>query len=114
MSAPKEVLRKFFPHLAEELEEKAGKVTINSIRSDVEGGEAASTNLSGYDPDIIDFIRRCDNEEEAEEIISFMEKRGEITRGYADSLRNQLRESGVRSFGSKKEADYYFKRWGQG
>lgn len=114
MGVSKEALRKLFPHLAEELGENDVKVTINSVRSDTEVGEAAHTDLSGYEPDVIDFIRRCDSQEEAEEIISFMERRGEIAKEYADRLRKQLRESGVRSFGSKKGADYYLKRWGRG
>jgi len=58
-------------------------------------------------PDVIDFIRRCDNEEQAVEIIDFMEKRKEINSTYAQRLKRQLREKGVRSFGSKKKDDYY-------
>jgi hypothetical protein len=60
-------------------------------------------------PDVIDFIRRCDDEQQAKEIINYMEKREEINREYAQKLRKQLNEKGVRSFGSKKENDYYLK-----
>jgi hypothetical protein len=60
-------------------------------------------------PDVIDFIRRCDTEEQAEEIIGYMEKRGEIEKQYARKLREQLKDKGVRSFGPKKEEDYYLK-----
>ncbi len=42
-------------------------------------------------------------------IISYMEKRGEIETQYATKLRRQLKERGVRSFGPKKEHDYYLK-----
>jgi hypothetical protein len=60
-------------------------------------------------PDVIDFIRRCDTEEQAEEIIAYMEKRGEIEKQYAERLRKQLKDKGVRSFGPKKEENYYLK-----
>jgi hypothetical protein len=39
-----------------------------------------------------------------------MEKRGEINCEYAQKLRKQLNEKGIRSFGSKKEDEYYLKR----
>jgi hypothetical protein len=58
-------------------------------------------------PDVVDFIRRCDNEKQALEIVDFMLNRGEISDEYAGRLRKQLRSKGVRSFGSKKEDDYY-------
>ena len=48
-------------------------------------------------------------EEQAEEIIAYLEKRGEVERPYAEKLRKQLKEKGVRSFGPKKEKDYYLK-----
>jgi len=35
-----------------------------------------------------------------------MEKRGEISKEYAQKLRAQLKRKGVRSFGPKKEEDY--------
>ena len=110
MEMSKERLKKMFPHLAGEMEAKEHKVAITSVRSDFQTGEKASSKrFAGYMPDVIDFIRRCDNAQEAEEIIQYLEKRGEISRQYAKRLRKQLREKGVRSFGSKKEEDYYLK-----
>jgi hypothetical protein len=38
-----------------------------------------------------------------------MEKKGEIDAQFAKELRKQLEEKGVRSFGLKKEHDYYLK-----
>jgi hypothetical protein len=58
-------------------------------------------------PDVIDFIRRCDNEKQAVEIINYLERRNEIGSAYAKKLKKQLEEKGVRSFGSKKQEDYY-------
>jgi hypothetical protein len=41
-----------------------------------------------------------------------LEERHEITRENAQELRKQLQQKGVRSFGPKKEEDYYFKQSG--
>ncbi len=102
-----------FPHLAQELEGGDCKLTITSMRSDFQTGEKASSRkFANYTPDIIDFLRRCDTEPQAEEIICYMEERGEIGRDYARELKKQLKEQGVRSFGSKKEDDYYLKQEG--
>jgi hypothetical protein len=109
MDIDKEQFKKMFPNLAREMENSEHKMQINSFRSDTKAGEkAVSKRFVHYEPDVIDFLRRCDTEEQAEEIIAFMEKRGEITKEYANNLRKQLKKSGVRSFGPKKEEGYYF------
>jgi len=106
----KEAFKKMFPNLAKELGFSENKIAINSVRSETQTGEkAASKRFVRYVPDIIDFIRRCDTEKQAEEIIAYMEKRGEIQKPYANKLMKQLKEKGVRSFGSKKEENYYLK-----
>jgi hypothetical protein len=111
MGFDKETMRKMFPNLAREVDFDDNRVGINSVRTDPPSGENASSGrFSRYSPDVIDFIRRCDTIEQAEEIIVYMEERGEIEERYADKLRTQLRTDGVRSFGSKKEHDYYIKR----
>lgn len=113
MGIDKERFRKMFPHLAQEMEGKEHGITITSVRLDLPTGEKASSKkFANYMPDVIDFIRRCDNEQQAEEIISYLEERREIGNDYAKRLRKQLKEKGVRSFGSKKEDDYYLKQEG--
>ena len=113
MDIEKKRFRRMFPHLAEELESGDCGTKINSVRSDPTTGEkAVSKRFIGYTPDVIDFLRRCDEEKQAEEIIRYLEKRGEISLEYARKLRKQLKEKGVRSFGSKKESDYYLKQGG--
>ena len=110
MEFDEEAFKKKFPNLAKELESDENKVSVNSVRTDVQTGEdAASERFVHYMPDVIDFIRRCDTEEQADEIIAYMEKRGEIEKHYAEKLRKQLKDQGVRSFGSKKEENYYLK-----
>lgn len=109
----KKSLKKMFPNLAEELEFGDSKVAINSVRTDSEAAEnAASEKFRHYNPSVVDFIRRCDTEEQAEEIIAYLEERGELTKEYAEKLKVQLKKKGVRSFGPKKEENYYFKRGG--
>jgi len=108
MEIDRKRFKSMFPRLSEEMENKQNRFAISSIRSDVRTGEhAASKRFDGYVPDVIDFIRRCDNEKQAEEIIDFLEKRQEINNTFARRLKKQLREKGVRSFGPKKQDDYY-------
>ncbi len=113
MEFDKENFKRLFPNLAREMESGENKVSMSSVRTDTRSGERAiSSNFVHYDPDIIDFLRRCDTAEQAEEIIAYMERRGEITKEYAVKLRRQLKEKGVRSFGPKKEENYYLRRAG--
>jgi hypothetical protein len=110
MEIDKKVFKKMFPNLAKEMEENQQRIRISSVRSDASAAEKASSQrFANYMPDVVDFIRRCDNEQQAEEIISYLERRKEITPDYAKRLRKQLKEKGVRSFGPKKEDDYYLK-----
>jgi hypothetical protein len=109
----KKSFKKMFPNLSEELEGGESKVKIDSVRTDSDTAEKSlSDKFRNYNPTVVDFIRRCDTEAQAETIIAYLEKRGELTKEYAGKLRKQLRKKGVRSFGSKKEENYYFKQGG--
>jgi hypothetical protein len=113
MNIKKERFQKMFPNLTKEIESGNCKTNISSVRSDVNiGEEAVARKFVGYTPDVIDFLRRCDKEEQAEDIICYLAKRGEISFEYATKLRKQLKTKGLRSFGSKKEDDYYLKQDG--
>ncbi len=102
-----------FPNLSNELEGKESKVTIDTSRTDVgEAAKSVSDKFSNYYPNIVDFLRRCDTKAQAMTIIDYLEKRGELTEGKAAEFRTQLRKEGVRSFGSRKEENYYFKQGG--
>jgi hypothetical protein len=107
----KETFKKMFPNLSQELGSGENRVSVNSVRTDNQAGERRVTRETfvHYVPDVIDFIRRCDTQEQAEQIIDYVEKRGEIDGLYAQKLKKQLKEKGVRSFGAKKEEDYYLK-----
>jgi hypothetical protein len=111
MDIEKKRFRKMFPNLAQELDNGNCGTKINSCCSDTPNGEqVVSKKFVNYSPDVIDFLRRCDKAEQAEEIIDYMEKMKEISCEYATKLREQLNKKGVRSFGSKKEDDYYLKQ----
>jgi hypothetical protein len=121
-------LKKIFPNLYKELEEGDCKVPINGVRKSaqqIEADEAESVSeeefceptvnndkLRHFNPSAVDFLRRCDTEAQASEIIDYLQKKGEITQEYADELRCQLKRDGVRCFGAKKEEYYYFKEGG--
>ncbi len=96
-----------FPHLADELVN--GKSVAN-IEADTLGPKRslnANRKWEGYDPDIIDFIRRCKTHEQATQIIEYMSNEGKISSEMAEKLRLQLEEGGVRSFGKLKEKGHY-------
>jgi hypothetical protein len=113
MAIDEKKFRKMFPHLTRELEAGDSRINITSVRSDLKTGEKASSRkFANYMPDVIDFLRRCDTVRQAEEIICYMEERREISRDYARRLKKQLKEKGVRSFGAKKQDDYYLKEDG--
>jgi hypothetical protein len=109
----KKSFKKMFPNLSEELEGEESKVSIDSVRTDSDkAGTSLSDTFRNYNPTAVDFIRRCDTEAQAETIITYLEKRGELTEEHAGKLRKQLKRKGVRSFGPKKEENYYFKQGG--
>lgn len=117
----KKSLKEMFPNLMKELDGEENKVKIDSVQDDAEPAEKETSSdnepvlpdkCRHYNPDVIDFLRRCDTEKQAEEIITYLQKRGELTEDHACKLRTQLKKEGVRSFGSKKEENYYFKQGG--
>jgi len=101
-----EEFRKRFPNLAREIFESGGNIKIEGMRSDIVEGEKAAGEER---PTIIDFLRRCDNDEQALEIINYFERKGEISKEYSARLRAQLVRDGVRSFGSKLERGWFLR-----
>jgi hypothetical protein len=124
MAIDKKSLKKMFPHLYDELEKGEVKVPINAVRKNAEAIENAECGeeeveptvlpdkFRHFNPSAVDFIRRCDTEVQAEEIIDYLQKKGEITKENAQELRCRLKRDGVRSFGPKKEEYYYFRESG--
>lgn len=107
-----EQLLERFPHLAKEMKSSTSDVLIDGVRWEETNRTQQSittdkSRFSGHSPDVVDFLRRCTTDEEAMQIIDFLEKRGEISTIHAKELRRQLQTQGVRSFGSKKSWGYY-------
>jgi hypothetical protein len=103
-----EWFKRLFPHLAKEMESGRSRVTM----ADVEGVQEQKVGCNerkwaGYIPDAVDFIRRCETGEQAEEIIDYLENRGEIPPERAAELRRQLEDEGLESFGRRKEEGFY-------
>lgn len=105
MEMDTEEFKRRFPNLAREILESGG-YRISSVRSSVEEGEKAAKEER---PSVIDFLRRCDTDEQALEIINYFEEKGEISEEYAARLRAQLVKEGVRSFGSKLERGWFLR-----
>ena len=97
--------RKKYPHLAKEILDGEGLYIRMKIKVKYDPWR-------GFQPGVIDFIRRARNEKEALEVIDYMEKKGEISPKEAEALRKQLKERGLRSFGPRKYDGYYFKEAG--
>ncbi len=94
-----------FPHLHREIEGEG--VPMDGYVNDQEKAENELYDFSGYNPTVIDFLRRCETDDEALEIVNWMEDHGRITPDMARDLRITLTKKGVRAFGPKKEWGWY-------
>lgn len=99
----KQEFSKKFPNLAKELEGEE-KVSVGGTRTSL---KEAEKKRKRHDPTAIDFLRRCDTCDEGLEIIAYLKARGEIDEEYAVSLKAQLLQKGIESFGSKKKPGHY-------
>ena len=63
------------------------------------------------DPEVFDFLQRCETEIQALEIISYMEKQGEISSNEASEILQQLKSKGIRSFGPLKTNGHYERKY---
>jgi hypothetical protein len=103
LELPEEELKKKFPHIIKEIEE-------SSYEEDK--GIKVKSDPTGYQPNVFDFLARCENNSQAIEIVDFLEKRGELLKAEADSLRKRINEKGVRSVAKKRSPGHYFREYG--
>ena len=106
----KKDVKRLFPHLADELESGVSRVDFDKINEPPPSTEPSykeDRKYADFQPSTVDFIRRCRNPKQAEEIIAFLEKKGDIKNKEADALRKQLRGQGLRSFGPHKGPGFY-------
>ena len=92
-------------------EEAAGVECEECTKEEFTSCTETPDKLRHFNPSAVDFIRRCDTEAQAEEIIAYLQKKGELTKEDAEQMRCQLKRDGVRSFGPKEEY-HYFKEGG--
>lgn len=113
MELDEKTFKKLFPNLYREIVEKKMSFSIDGVRTSIEEGETESKKSRDvpFMPTPIDYLRRCESDEEALEVIDYLEKRKEITSEEAEKLRKQIKVHGVRSFGSKKEWGYYSEKY---
>jgi hypothetical protein len=108
----KKDFRRLYPHIAEEIETGASKVDLEAATEpspSTAPGYAEDRKYTGFTPGAVDFIRRCRKPKEAEEIIKFLEKKGDINKAEADALWKQLKQDGLKSFGPHKGPGFYEK-----
>ena len=94
-----------FPHLYEELEDSTSEGKDNLESCEVQDAEPDTSDK--YSPEATSYIRRARSNDEAIEIVDYLEKRGELSANDASSIIKQIRERGVRSFGSLKTWGHY-------
>jgi hypothetical protein len=104
MEYDREEFKRKFPHLHKEIEEIEEEAVTQAGLQDTERG-----SLSGHVPDVIKYVRRARTENEAMEIVNYLRERGEVSEEYSRTLVKQIREKGVRSFGSLRTWGHYEK-----
>jgi hypothetical protein len=132
MAIDKHSLKKMFPNLYYELEDEKSesKISIDIVHaadSEIEKDNLDIEDVSEeeflkpakevdklrhFNPSAVDFIRRCDTDEQAQEIISYLQTKCELTQKQAKELEHKLKQEGVRGFGPKKEENHYFHEGG--
>lgn len=87
-------------------------IKIDSARLNSEEAEREVQSLpDSFTPGPIDYLRRCSNDDDALEVIKYLEERGEIDSKLSQELREQVMKMGVRSFGPLKEEGYYLRKY---
>ncbi len=102
-----ETLREYFPAIYKDI--KITEAELEEENQRTKSGSKKIRKFRGYEPTIIDFICRCNTNDEAEEIITFMFKRGEISNTEREQLLKKLKEEGLESFGPHRGPGYYEK-----
>jgi hypothetical protein len=94
-----------FPHLYEELEDSTSGESENSESSEVQDSEPDVSDI--YTVDAISYIGRARTNEEAIEVVNYLRKKGELSENDSGSIIKQIKERGIRSFGSLKTWGHY-------
>lgn len=120
ISYNREELNQFFPHLSDEIVEKNSFLPVDSIQMEMENDqEQINSNLPSQElvnPNVLDFIRRCKNVEDAIKIVDFLFKRNELTeKEYVDLKEKVSHEEGLKKLieecGGFKRPGYYERKY---
>ncbi|MGC8831971.1 MAG: DUF2095 family protein [Thermoproteota archaeon] len=68
-------------------------------------------SLKGYAPNVFDYIRRCESNEEAFQIVDFLVMRKELSEKVAEVIKRRIMEKGLRFYGPKKQTGYYVEKY---
>ncbi len=123
ISYDKEEFNKEFPHLIKEISTRKKSIKINSVDKNVEQrNEEKNRELNNlypnelYNPGMIDFLRRCTKNEEANEILDYLMERKEITQQDYSKYKNIISQEGglkqlIDEYGGLKRPGYYMKKY---
>ena len=119
----KSELEKQYPNLMSEISNKKKTIKIDSVEFNIES-KSKPTNLTKTEdykedlnnPGVIDFIRRCTNDDEALEILDYLFKRKEINLEFYKKLKNQIRKKEglkklIKECGGPKKPGYYERKY---
>lgn len=119
----KSELEKQFPNLMSEISIKKKSIKIDSVDFNIESKNRAKNLNKTEDykedlnnPGVIDFIRRCNNNDEALEILDYLFKRNEISLEFYKKLKNQIRKKDglkklIKECGGPKKPGYYERKY---
>ncbi|PCN50352.1 hypothetical protein B6U99_04915 [Candidatus Geothermarchaeota archaeon ex4572_27] len=105
-----EEFRRRYPNLARELERGVGVKRLSELVEQQSQGEAREEGPPS-NPTAIDYLRRCRSVQEALEVLDYLERTGEISRGERQELEERLLSEGLESFGPRKGFGYYSEKY---
>ncbi len=98
-----EEFKKGYPHLAKEIIDPNLVYPVEAVRWHDEKSEPKEVEPDiPEEPTVESLIRRSKTEEEAVEIILYLEKRGEINSHEADRLINDIEKNGLEAFKARR------------
>jgi hypothetical protein len=112
-----------FPHLIEEITTRKKSLKIESIDMNVEQEKEKKSQESNnlypnelYNPEAIDFLRRCTNNKDAIDILDYLIERKEITLEDYHRLKNIISQEGglkrlIEESGGLKRPGYYMRKY---
>ena len=116
----KEEMEDYFPNLTSEISQRKKSVRISAVEEEIEREKKVDFKFKYEEdisnPGIIDFLRRCSNIREANEILEYMYKRKEVSKelhGYLKELISQEErfKELVEKCGGPKKKGYYINKF---